>query len=106
MSGQGLSLPPSNASLREEEAAELQGGDMALKIQLANDTKQLSVKCSSEVGYVKLLLAQQLGLEPRRLRLYAKGPTGEKLLLIDPMSLCDYKELAAPAATVYAEIDE
>ena len=64
------------------------------------------MKCSSEVGYVKLLLAQQLGLEPRRLRLYAKRGEGEKLLLIDPMSLCDYKELAAPAATVYAEIQQ
>ncbi|CDJ65270.1 hypothetical protein, conserved, partial [Eimeria necatrix] len=64
------------------------------------------VKCSSEVGYVKLLLAQQLGLEPRKLRLFAKGPSGEKKLLIDPMSLCDYKELAAPAATIYAEVQE
>ncbi|XP_026190296.1 uncharacterized protein LOC34620400 [Cyclospora cayetanensis] len=106
MSGQGLHLPPSNTSLREEETAALQGNDMALRIQIKGDTKQLSVKCSSEVGYVKLLLAQQLNVDARRLRLYAEGADGQKKLLIDPMSLCDYKELAASSATLFAEIDE
>lgn len=79
---------------------------MALQVKLGDDTTQLSVKCSSEVGYVKLLLAQQLSIDSRKLRLYAKSAEGEKKLLIDPMSLCDYQELAAPAATVYAEVDE
>ncbi|KAL8273131.1 hypothetical protein Esti_002889 [Eimeria stiedai] len=105
MSGQGLNLPPWNASLRQQETEALQGGDMELQVKLGEETKQLNVKCSSEVGYVKLLLAQQLGVESRKLRLYARSGEGEKKLLIDPMSLCDYPELAAPTATVYAEID-
>ena len=65
----------------------------------------LQVKCSSEVGYVKILLAQQLSVDSGKLRLYAKNADGHKKLLIDPMSLCDYQELSAPSATVYAEID-
>ncbi|KAL8428328.1 hypothetical protein Efla_007469 [Eimeria flavescens] len=105
MSGQGLNLPPWNASLRQQETEALQGGDMALQVKLGEETKQLSVKCSSEVGYVKLLLAQQLGVESRRLRLYALAEGGTRKLLLDPMSLCDYPELAAPTATVYAEVD-
>ena len=43
MSGQGLNLPPWNASLRQEETAALEGGDMVLHIKLGDDTKELSV---------------------------------------------------------------
>ncbi|EPT26374.1 hypothetical protein TGPRC2_207240 [Toxoplasma gondii TgCatPRC2] len=103
-SSSGLSLPPKNAELREKEDAALQGDDLRLIVALADrNPVEIEVKSSTEVGYVKLLLADRLGIEARRLRLFYHNDSKE-VTLIDPMSLCDFKGIRPPSAEIQAQI--
>ncbi|PFH36879.1 hypothetical protein BESB_033370 [Besnoitia besnoiti] len=103
-SSSGLSLPPKNGELREKEDAALQGDDLRLTVTLADrEPVQIEVKSSTEVGYVKLLLAERLGVEAWRLRLFYHND-GKEVTLIDPMSLCDFKGIRPPTAELQAQV--
>ncbi|CBZ54885.1 conserved hypothetical protein [Neospora caninum Liverpool] len=103
-SSSGLSLPPKNVALREKEDAALRGDDLRLVVALTDrDPVEIEVKSSTEVGYVKLLLAERIGIEARRLRLFYHNDNKE-VTLIDPMSLCDFKGIRPPTAELQAQV--
>lgn len=93
-SGAASSAVPVSARLKAQVAAGVERRSLFLQ-----------VKYSTEVGYVKLLLAQQHNIDSRKLKLFVQCEDGSQKLLIDPMSLCDYKEVKAPAATLIAQLD-
>eukprot|EP01056_Protomagalhaensia_sp_Gyna25_P002900 Protomagalhaensia_sp_Gyna_25__2899@NODE_2697_length_939_cov_417_500000_g2250_i0_p1_GENE_NODE_2697_length_939_cov_417_500000_g2250_i0NODE_2697_length_939_cov_417_500000_g2250_i0_p1_ORF_typecomplete_len112_score32_66ubiquitin/PF00240_23/0_022RBD/PF02196_15/2_6e03RBD/PF02196_15/0_057_NODE_2697_length_939_cov_417_500000_g2250_i0430765 len=81
----GLSLPPQNPELREQEKQTLHGDEVMLQVIMPNgQIHHLQVKQGMEVKKVKVLLATQLKLEHSKFDLYY-----EDKLLIDPISLVD-----------------
>eukprot|EP01053_Blabericola_migrator_P010291 Blabericola_migrator_1__10290@NODE_5775_length_674_cov_268_980231_g3791_i0_p1_GENE_NODE_5775_length_674_cov_268_980231_g3791_i0NODE_5775_length_674_cov_268_980231_g3791_i0_p1_ORF_typecomplete_len121_score24_95ubiquitin/PF00240_23/0_056_NODE_5775_length_674_cov_268_980231_g3791_i0111473 len=92
----GLSLPPKNPELREQEKLTLHGDEVMLTVimpdgqehQLQYNSKAplyiLQVKQGMEVKKVKVSLQSQLGINYSKFDLYY-----EDKLLIDPISLVD-----------------
>eukprot|EP01053_Blabericola_migrator_P010452 Blabericola_migrator_1__10451@NODE_5918_length_641_cov_346_454704_g3791_i1_p1_GENE_NODE_5918_length_641_cov_346_454704_g3791_i1NODE_5918_length_641_cov_346_454704_g3791_i1_p1_ORF_typecomplete_len110_score26_03ubiquitin/PF00240_23/0_00025RBD/PF02196_15/0_0017Rad60SLD/PF11976_8/0_014UN_NPL4/PF11543_8/0_11Ubiquitin_2/PF14560_6/0_15_NODE_5918_length_641_cov_346_454704_g3791_i1202531 len=81
----GLSLPPKNPELREQEKLTLHGDEVMLTVIMPDGQEhQLQVKQGMEVKKVKVSLQSQLGINYSKFDLYY-----EDKLLIDPISLVD-----------------
>ncbi|EEA06995.1 uncharacterized protein CMU_033800 [Cryptosporidium muris RN66] len=94
----GLKLPPNNEKLQREEEEVMHGANLTLKLnfpQYQSEVEELSVKSSTEVGYVKLLIGQRKGITAKNIRIFYNGTQ-----MIDPMSLCDHLGVSPPSIDV------
>eukprot|EP00921_Rhytidocystis_pertsovi_P003434 GHVQ01005950.1.p1 GENE.GHVQ01005950.1~~GHVQ01005950.1.p1 ORF type:complete len:104 (+),score=15.07 GHVQ01005950.1:703-1014(+) len=98
----GLTIPPKCENLRKEEEQALHGADLRVNIKLPDGKMEvMQIKSSTEVGYVKLLLAQKFGIPVRQVQLVHQNTP-----LIDPMSFCDHPKVNPPEIEVDCFIKE
>ncbi|EAK90218.1 hypothetical protein [Cryptosporidium parvum Iowa II] len=94
----GLSLPPKNDELRREENESLKGESLTLRLNfkdLDGIVEELSVNSSTEVGFVKLLIAKSKNVQAKDIRIFHNGKN-----MINPMSLCDHPGVSPPSVDV------
>lgn len=91
----GLSLPPKNDELKEVEKKSLEGEALTLRLNfkdLDGVVEELSVNSSTEVGFVKLLIANSKNVQAKNIRILHNGEN-----MINPMSLCDHPGVLPPS---------
>ncbi|KAH8582398.1 uncharacterized protein ELE39_001054 [Cryptosporidium sp. chipmunk genotype I] len=91
----GLSLPPKNEELRREEKESLEGEALTLRLNfkdLDGAVEELCVNSSTEVGFVKLLIAKSKNVQAKDIRIFYEGKN-----MINPMSLCDHPGVSPPS---------
>ncbi|OII74052.1 uncharacterized protein cubi_02854 [Cryptosporidium ubiquitum] len=94
----GLSLPPKNDELRREEKESLEGEALTLRLNfkdLDGVVEELSVSSSTEVGFVKLLIAKSKNVQAKNIQILYNGNN-----MINPMSLCDHPGVSPPSIDV------
>uniref|UniRef100_A0A0G4IAN6 Ubiquitin-like domain-containing protein n=1 Tax=Chromera velia CCMP2878 TaxID=1169474 RepID=A0A0G4IAN6_9ALVE len=101
-SGAGIVLPGRNEELKKKEAEIIEGAPLTVNLSMPDgsvDTLEITV--SKEVGYVKALLSQKLGVAYQKLNLKFDGRN-----MIDPMSFIDHKGVKPPSIDVKVEVLE
>ncbi|KAF7459008.1 Ubiquitin-related domain containing protein [Cryptosporidium felis] len=94
----GLSLPPKNEELKREEKESLIGESLTLRLHFKDcdgEVEELKVNSSTEVGFVKLQIANARQIQAKNIRIFFNGKN-----MMNPMSLCDHPGVSPPSIDV------
>eukprot|EP01070_Trichotokara_eunicae_P003719 Trichotokara_eunicae@DN3545_c0_g1_i2.p1 len=85
-----------NEEARAKENEALHGADLSVECHLPDGkVEKFSVKGSTEVGYVKVLLSTVVGKSVKQIKFEHNGK-----LMLDPMSFIDHSGVTPPIAKV------